>query len=264
MATSNRFLRLVVISDTHSQHRFFPSPLPRGDVLVHCGDLAKSRTVLKPEEYRDFVNWFSDQPHPRKVMICGNRDDFMDSDVMRSRDRNMDEVREVQSWIIDNDRIDYLQDSQLVIPSADGEGSVKFWGSPWTQQYSASGKPSRKGFQLPPGEALQEKWDLIPSDTDVLLTHGPPHTVCDLSDRGIPSGCPGLLKTVVERVKPRLHMFGHIHEGYGTAKLGQTQFVNAASINKKTRKLTNPPVVIDFPFSADDDLIVGAAPTNIV
>ena len=218
-------------------------------------------------------------------MICGNRDDFMDSDVMRSRDRNMDEVREVQSWIIDNDRIDYLQDSQLVIPSADGEGSVKFWGSPWTQQYSASGKPSRKGFQLPPGEALQEKWDLvgfyysavfnivsifnittvkIPSDTDVLLTHGPPHTVCDLSDRGVPSGCPGLLKTVVERVKPRLHMFGHIHEGYGTSKLGQTQFVNAASINKKTKKLTNPPVVIDFPFSADDDLIVGAAPTNIV
>jgi len=71
------------------------------------------------------------------------------------------------------------------------------------------------GFNLPRGEACLEKWDLIPDDTDVLVTHGPPLGFGDSLQHGGRSGCVQLLHVVQERVRPKYHVFGHIHEGEG-------------------------------------------------
>ena len=83
----------------------------------------------------------------------------------------------------------------------------------------------------------------IPKDTDILVTHGPPLGVCDMNLAKQHCGCPELL-AVVNKFKPRIHLFGHNHEGYGTLITDDTLFINAASIDKVTKKLTNEPVVI--------------------
>lgn len=68
-------------------------------------------------------------------------------------------------------------------------------------------------FNLPRGESCLQKWNLIPDDTDVLITHSPPLGYGDLCHTGIRAGCVELLSTIQQRVKPKYHIFGHIHEG---------------------------------------------------
>jgi Icc-related predicted phosphoesterase len=98
-------------------------------------------------------------------------------------------------------------------------------------------------FNLQRGPALREKWALIPEGTDVLITHGPPFGILDWTARGERVGCEDLLEAV-RRVKPRLHVFGHIHEGYGEHEQDGTRFVNA-SICTEAYQPTNAPIVVD-------------------
>ena len=77
MESTERSCRIVLISDTHCVHRRL-GVLPAGDLLIHGGDFTKSRPA-KPEEYKEFIDWFASQPHPHKVLISGNRDQLMDS-----------------------------------------------------------------------------------------------------------------------------------------------------------------------------------------
>jgi hypothetical protein len=69
------------------------------------------------------------------------------------------------------------------------------------------------GFQLDRGQSLLNKWNLIPDDTDILVTHGPPLGYGDHARGQRHVGCVDLLNTVRMRVKPQFHIFGHIHEG---------------------------------------------------
>jgi hypothetical protein len=126
----------------------------------------------------------------------------------------------------------YLQDEAVEI-----EG-LRIWGSPWQPEFLDW------AFNLPRGAALREKWDRIPSGTDVLITHGPPQGVLDRVDEGRREGCADLLNAVA-RVRPRLHLFGHIHEGYGCLERDGTTFVNASICDRAYRPV-NPPVVVDL------------------
>ncbi|PVD25769.1 hypothetical protein C0Q70_13429 [Pomacea canaliculata] len=103
------------------------------------------------------------------------------------------------------------------------------------------------GFNLDRGAPLLEKWNMIPSQTDIVMTHGPPLGHGDLCLGGLRAGCAELLKTIQVRVKPRFHIFGHIHEGYGVTSDGFTKFINASTCNLMY-KATNPPIVFDFPI----------------
>jgi len=85
---------------------------------------------------------------------------------------------------------------------------VKFYGSPWQPRFFDW------AFNLDRGEEIKKKWDLIPMDTDVLITHGPPYGILDLTHEGEKVGCEELMKAVL-RVQPKIHIFGHIHEAYG-------------------------------------------------
>lgn len=130
----------------------------------------------------------------------------------------------------------YLRNSAIDI-----EG-VRFYGSPWQPRFM------HWAFNLSRGEDLRRKWDFIPEDTDVLVTHGPPHGRLDLVPRdraGIfeNTGCEELL-LAVKRIRPKLHVFGHIHEGYGVTRESGTTFVNACVCDAAYRPV-NPAVIIE-------------------
>lgn len=209
-------MKAVCISDTHTKHRELD--IPKADVLIHAGDITYNEDL---ECLKDFVKWLDSLTQVKhKVVIAGNHDwDFV---------RNEKEAREILKG-----SCHYLQDSEIIL-----EG-VKFYGSPWQPEFC------NWAFNLPRGLPLKEKWDMIPEDTDILITHGPPlghgDRVKDFFsiDKYINVGCSELLKAV-KRVKPKYHIFGHIHEGYGLSWEGSTCFVNASSCNERYKPINKP------------------------
>lgn len=211
-------MELVLISDTHCQHHEIA--LPPGDVLVCAGDFC---SYGKLSEVEDFGHWLSELDYKHIVVVAGNHDWPFDRPGKR---------RKALRLLGD---VTYLEDSRTVI---DG---VKFWGSPWQPQFYAW------AFNLPRGKALRDKWAQIPEDTDVLITHGPPYGICDRNMEGENVGCEDLLDRVLTEVRPKLHVFGHIHVGYGMnwRLLDGSIFVNA-SICDEQYLPTNQPVEVEI------------------
>ena len=113
----------------------------------------------------------------------------------------------------------------------------KIYGTPWTPDLGGW------GFSAQRGEDILKHWKKIPSDTDILLTHGPPYGIFDNKiHTGGSVGCEDLLNEVQKRIKPMYHLFGHVHEGYGQKKIGETTFINAASVNFMYRAVNKPVV----------------------
>ena len=128
--------------------------------------------------------------------------------------------------------VHYLNDSGLEL-----EG-LSFWGSPITPTFF------NWAFNRDRGEPIRRHWDLIPEGVDILLTHGPPYGIRDLNFQGILTGCEELNQKIWE-LRPKLHVFGHIHEAYGVTEVEGTQFVNAAIVDL-ANKPVNQPVVIEL------------------
>jgi len=229
-------IRVVLISDTHSQHERL-GQLPHGDLLIHAGDFVESRPP-KLDEYIKFMDWFASQPHPQKVLISGNRDQLMDTASCLKDEKSLMWMSAVQDYVKGEDSVTYLQDQATTI-NVGGE-SVKVWGSPWTPIY---GKPG-KAFQIARDE-LGSKWEKIASDTDILVTHSPPRGTLDKNAASSASGCAALAKELSSRLRPRLHVFGHIHESYGSLENRGTLYVNASSRRPRSKE-ANPPVVIEL------------------
>jgi hypothetical protein len=113
--------------------------------------------------------------------------------------------------------------------------------SPYTPYFCAW------AFNLPrDSPEMAEAWLKIPSDVDVLITHGPPARILDMTVSNVNAGCAQLLARVQE-IKPKLHVFGHIHEDYGLVKHGPTTFVNA-SICGLCYRPVNKPIVVELPM----------------
>lgn len=205
-------IKIVCISDTHDLHRNLS--MPQGDILIHAGDITyfgASRVL------HDFNEYMGSLPYSHKIVIAGNHDFCIADDP------------KAYAAILTN--CIYLQDQSVTI-----EG-IKFYGSPWQPWFEGM------AFNLQRGLEIKAKWDLIPEDTDVLITHGPPYGHLD-TVQGISQGCRDLL-TAIERVKPKLHVFGHVHKEVGTSKNEYTTFVNASSCNQ-WYKLANQPIVFEM------------------
>lgn len=215
-------MRIVAISDTHRFHE--QVTLPEGDMLVHCGDFCGAGTF---EEYEEFLDWFESQPHRHKIFVAGNHDMVLEKEPERCRTLVPASVH-------------YLEDSGV---ECDG---VKVWGAPWTPIFFDW------SFMLPRGDLIRAKWDLIPTETDLLITHGPPYGNGDLappmlSEHPKAVGCVELLKAA-QRVRPKIHLFGHIHDGHGVTlsdAVPHTKFGNAAICTERYEP-TNPPLVFDL------------------
>lgn len=196
-----RPVRIVAISDTHDRHDGLA--LPPGDVLIHGGDFTSRGRV---EEVVSFLRWFAGRPHPHKILIAGNHDWLFERDPALARELLSEHAP----------RVVYLEDSGASIQG------LRFWGSPYQPEFFDW------AFNLPRGPGLAQRWALIPSDTDVLITHGPPLGVLDLCADGRRVGCEALAAELSSRLRPRLHVFGHIHEAYGVAETHATTFANAS------------------------------------
>lgn len=211
-------VRLVLISDTHGRHAF---DIPEGDVLVHAGDGCSRGTLAEAEAWAAFLRR---QPHRHKIVVAGNHDRLFEHSPETARALFAD--------------FDYLEDSGCE------RAGLRFWGSPWQPAYR------NWAFQLPRGSALAAMWRRIPDTVDVLVTHGPPHGIADQTWDGRVVGCEALREAVLGRVRPRLHVFGHIHECYGCTALGGTLFANACTCDRAYRA-ANPPLVVDLPLRRD-------------
>lgn len=211
--------RIVAISDTHSRHQNF-GPLPDGDILIHAGDATVKGNF---SEVVEFNRWLGTLPHKHKIFVAGNHDFIFEKSP------------DIASGLITN--ATYLQDSFAIV-----EG-LKIYGSPWQPRFYDW------AFNLDRGKDIARKWAMIPEDTDVLVTHGPPHGILDMvSDRwtgqAASVGCEELLPAV-QRIKPRAHIFGHIHASYGQLLQDGTYFINASCCNE-LYKLVQAPIVIDL------------------
>jgi predicted phosphodiesterase len=233
-------------------HRKLDGLIPDGDVLVHAGDFTNTGET---EQVQDFHDWISDMPHKWKVVISGNHDLTMDTKhyELRGRDRfhggsQRYDLATTRSILTESHTVFYLEDSTCEIPlSRDGQ-TIKVYGSPYQPEFCDW------AFNLPRGEPTLRKARQIPTDTDLLITHGPPLGRGDLCLPGHNrAGCIDLLSEVQQRVQPVAHVFGHIHEGYGVSTDGTTAYVNASSCTLKYKPL-NPAVVFDL--DADGDGIV--------
>ena len=104
---------------------------------------------------------------------------------------------------------------------------LKFWGSPWTPTVPLEISMMQWAFEKDRGQ-LKEKWDKIPAGLDVLVTHGPPYgNLGGTLNDGLDVGDHELRDAIMEK-KPRLHLCGHIHPGFGNRVYKGMRFVNSA------------------------------------
>ncbi|HET7896251.1 MAG TPA: metallophosphatase domain-containing protein [Flavisolibacter sp.] len=204
-------MKFVAISDTHCRHRSLR--LPKGDVLLHAGDIGYRSNR---EEVIDFLDWFGQQPFAYKIFTAGNHDFFFE--------RTKASV--IKSLLPDG--VHYLFDEAITV------NGIKIWGSPYTPWFY------RWAFNKRRGQQLSKHWSKIPEDADVLLTHGPVYGILDMVVNEQNAGDRDLLKRVLE-IKPKAHVCGHIHEAYGTTKRQGIRFVNACVLNE-AYELVNKPI----------------------
>jgi Icc-related predicted phosphoesterase len=227
---------ITVISDTHTKHLYLTrdeTALPGGDLLIHAGDIMNSGNNSK--DITEFCKWFDGlEQYDHKVFIAGNHDRMFEN----LPERAMEIVNSYKS-------IDYLQDTQLTLyyDGPNGEfpqDNIRIYGSPWQPEFY------NWAFNLPRnGEDLKEKWFWIPSDTDILVTHGPAWGHLDVSLYGnINVGCEALRERI-DVIKPKIHVFGHIHSGYGYKFHNGTHFINASVLNEQY-DYVNKPITFDW------------------
>jgi Icc-related predicted phosphoesterase len=203
-------IKITFISDTHGKHRQLD--LPGGDVLVHAGDVLSNGNSFAALE--DFCEWASKQSYSEFVFIAGNHDLIFET--------NPDEV----AAIVNKYPIKYIEESFFNYLS---KSNFSVWGTPYQPAFNDW------AFNLPVNsKELQSKWYNIPVDTDLLITHNPPQSILD--QIGKPwfernKGCEMLLNEL-NRVEPKIHLFGHIHGGFGYEYLNGTHFINASVLDE--------------------------------
>lgn len=219
----------LIIDCVSDLHGHYPE-LEGGDLLIVAGDLTAGDTI---PEYHAFSDWANAQAYELVVVIAGNHDNILQ--------------KEKWQWLIKPDKIHYLCDSATEFCG------MKIWGSPWTTEFIGM-NPHCDAFTVNYGvdsdDWLNEYWGLIPTDTDILITHGPPYGILDENIYGIHCGSKSL-RDKVEIIKPKLHVFGHIHEQGGLTYRYQcpyedrdTTFVNASLMNERYQPVNKPVRVI--------------------
>ncbi len=222
----NNKIRITFISDTHNKHKQITSSLPGGDLIVHAGDLS---SMGYQREIQSFCSWFNKlDNYDHKVFISGNHDFMFEKDPAQAK----------EIWS-SYKGIDYLQDEEMGLQIGDGP-MVKIYGSPWQPEFY------NWAFNLPiNGPELKAKWTAIPDDTDILITHGPAHGYLDKVIGGWENlGCEKLTEAIKIK-KPKIHVFGHIHSGYGYIFDGDTHFINASVLDEQYY-LTHKPLTVDW------------------
>ena len=220
-------IKIACISDTHKMHNQWYDNLRYGqwghevyerwqdaDIILHAGDLT---SYGYKHEVQQFLKWFNSLSAPSKIFIAGNHDFFFDTDYRaytemgkRRHHHKSTDPKEIEEVLKPYPHVTYLNEE-----STEAFG-LKIYGTPiqpWFHDWA---------FNRMRGDDIQQHWDKIPDDADVIIVHGPPYGIMDLlhpkfrefnEDPNV--GCKNLLKRIRE-INPKLVVFGHVHEGYGT------------------------------------------------
>ncbi|KAJ3761626.1 Metallo-dependent phosphatase-like protein [Lentinula raphanica] len=208
---SSGYTRFVCVSDTHAKQ----FPVPDGDVLLHSGDLTNSGTIA---EFERTMNWICGLPHRTKIIIAGNHDLTLHAGWYEENHHRWSAsghaMPQDRGLILDllkgskarEANVVYLQNEFYTFQAKEGCRSWSVYGSPWSPEFYNWAF----GYTAAEGPALVSKFQ----KADILLTHGPPRNILDRTNGGDLPGCPALA-TALPRLRPRLHLFGHIHEAHG-------------------------------------------------
>ena len=178
--------------------------LPDADIIVHSGDVSEEGTE---GEVLDFLNWFCALDYQYKIFVAGNHDFCLEDGQIKG--------------LLEN--CHYLCYSSIEIER------IKFFGVPYFLSNELNGDT----------EQLMSK---IPNETNILITHRPPYGILDFDDSNN-FGCVDLLQAV-QKVRPKYHLFGHIHASYGMEKSKYTTFVNSSLVRKN--KIVNKPFLLEI------------------
>lgn len=225
---TRRLIRFVCLSDTHS--RPLHVSVPCGDVLLHAGDFSCSGSA---ESIADFNAWLQSLPHTYKVVIAGNHEHTFHA----------------AHWpllhTIHKHNFAYFDAKKLLTAATYLENSAcdvygyRVWGSPWIRADRPGAFATESEEEL---EAIYRGWS---GPVDILLTHGPAFTVLDCNTEGKYQGSKALAR-FIDRVRPLVHVCGHIHEAYGEQSTPATLSLNAATCSVAYEAL-NSPLVFDLP-----------------
>jgi len=215
-------LQIVALSDSHNATKRVE--IPDGDILIHAGDFSFQGKSL---EIQDFIEWLKDQPHKHKLWIAGNHEWGIEDYPSNAN-------------VIDNEtNSTYIHDKVIEI-----EG-LKFLGCNFTPEFN------NWAFNLTERQS-KIYWENAP-EADVVVCHGPPHTILDSVTPEYkykrPLGCKHFL-SYIERVKPKVAIFGHIHGGFGHETIkwnddSETECFNVSVMNEQYQ-LTNPVTIIEI------------------
>lgn len=206
------------ISDTHNNHLELDQSSLESDILIHCGDFGTKGTY---SEAASFLYWFVKQPAKYKILVPGNHD------------KKIKEHQELLKLVHDLG-ISMLMNDSLTINNLNIYGGHFVCGV-------------RNGIYTVEEDVRRSAWKNIPKDLDILVTHMPPYGILDTNEEGEHIGCDMLLEKVNE-VKPKYHLFGHVHEhSYETFNNEDTEFINCAVKNRMYITIQNKPYEIRIP-----------------
>lgn len=194
---SHQKIRIVCISDTHNASPGEGYTLPRGDILIHAGDLTNNG---QPSELRKALAWLRAADYEHKIVIAGNHDLALDGNYPNQPA----DAADIREMLKSDDSITYLEHESKIIEVKGVK--INVFGSP----YSPATSETKWAFQYPPDQA-EELWSSIPSDTSILITHTPAAGHLDVSAHWTQGGCPALL-AALDKLRPALHVCGHHHE----------------------------------------------------
>lgn len=206
-------MKITLISDTHTKHNQVTEDLPGGDLLIHAGDLS---SMGYQRELQNFFEWYDGiRGYDKKIFIAGNHDWGF-----------QDDPKETALQLKNYKSIEYLQDEAFSLYNMYTDKTTTIYGSPWQPRFY------NWAFNADRGEDIKQYWDKISIDTDILITHGPAYGFLDkVHGRGGHLGCEELTKAIA-RIKPKIHVCGHIHSGNGYVKYNDTHFFNAAVLSE--------------------------------
>lgn len=214
-------MKIALLSDTHMAH--WRVPVSPCDLLIHCGDFTRRGSEA---ETRDFFAWLGAQPAEHKVVVCGNHDLFCEAHPTKGAE------------------LAAAAGARLLFDEEVLMGGLRIWGSPVTPAFRSL------AFNRERGTEIGAHWDKIPRGLDLLVTHGPPRGAGDRVFFGARVGCADLTKAV-HRAEPRVHAYGHIHEGAGAYQLPplKTCFLNVATRRLMPRAVRRPVEIEISPLS---------------
>jgi predicted phosphohydrolase len=208
-------VRVVAVADLHGQ---LP-PIPPCDVLLVAGDnctmddhsSAYQRAFLEGP----FADWLERVPADAIAGVAGNHD------LLAARDPAL---LARLPWT-------YLSDSAATI------GGLRIWGTPWAVTFG-------DWAFMESDEDLAVRFSAIPAGLDVLLAHGPPLGICDRAIRDADAGS-AALRDAIERARPRVCVFGHIHEGRGEETFAGVRCLNVSVVDEQY-VLRHAPVEVEL------------------